>query len=133
MKVIIIKDTVSIKATPSDIFHWFEHLDERYISWHPAHVSCRYLKKQTLEAGAAFHKRYNSWPGVRGSFQFLENEGGADVYAEVRIGWSLPFIGKFISLAYIPCIHQQAVSRSSWHARGRRLAKLKIDALLDTD
>ncbi len=120
--MIIIKDTVSIKATPSDIFHWFEHLDEHYISWHPAHVSCRYLKKQTLEAGAVLyaeeylhgklHKfklyikdiipgqgfQYRITPGVQGSFQFLENEGGADVYAEVRIGWSLPFIGKFIDI-----------------------------------
>ena len=37
-------------------------------------------------------------PGIHGSFRFLENEEGVDVHAEVRIGWNLPFIGRFIDI-----------------------------------
>ena len=118
--MIVIQDTVSIKATSPDVFHWFEHLDEHYLSWHPSHVSCCYLKKQALELGAVLyaeeylhgklHKlkfhitnvipnqefQYRIMPGIHGGFRFLENEEGVDVHAEVRIGWNLSFIGRFI-------------------------------------
>ena len=120
--MIVIKDTVTIKATPADIFHWFEHLDEHYSSWHSSHVSCRYLKKNTLEAGAILyteeylhgklHKlklyltkvitdqelQYRVMPGIHGRFRFLESEKGVDVEAELRLGWNLPFVGGLIDV-----------------------------------
>jgi len=118
--MIVIKDTVTIKTTSSDVFNWFAHLDENYLSWHPSHVSCRYLKKNTLEVGAILyaeeylhgklHKlkfnltnvipnqgfQYRLMPGINGGFQFFENTKGVDVKAELRIGWDIPFIGAFI-------------------------------------
>ena len=120
--MIVIKDTVTIKTTPSDAFHWFENLDEHYLSWHPSHVSCCYLKKHALEPGAVLyaeeylhgklHKlkfyikdlipdqefQYRIMPGIHGRFWFLENEEGVDVQAEVRIGWDSPFVGRFIDI-----------------------------------
>ncbi len=120
--MIVIQDTVTIKTTPADVFHWFEHLDEHYLSWHPCHVSCRYLKKHRLEVGAVLyaeeylhdklHKlkfnltevvpdqefQYRVMPGIRGGFQFLENIKGVDVKAELQIGWDIPFIGAFIDM-----------------------------------
>ena len=120
--MIVIQDTVTIKTTPADVFHWFEHLDEHYLSWHPSHVSCCYLKKHTLEVGAILyaeeylhgklHKlkfnltnvipnqefQYRVMPGICGGFQFLENINGVDVIAELRIGWNIPFIGAFIDM-----------------------------------
>ena len=120
--MIVIKDTVTIKTTASDVFHWFEHLDEHYVSWHPSHVSCCYLKKHALEVGAILyaeeylhgklHKlkfnltkvipnqefQYRVMPGVRGGFQFLENIKGVNVKAELQIGCDIPFIGTFIDM-----------------------------------
>ena len=120
--MIVIKDTVTIKTTPSDIFHWFEHLDEHYLSWHPSHVSSSYLKKNTLEVGAILyaeeylhgklHKlkfyitkvipnqefKYRVIPGISGGFRFLESKKGVDVEAELRLGWNFPFIGGLIDV-----------------------------------
>ena len=120
--MIVIKDTVTIDVTPSDAFNWFEHLDENYLSWHPSHVSCRYLTKQTLEAGAILyaeeylhgklHKlkfiltnvipnhefQYRVLPGVHGGFRFLENKKGVDFEAKLQIGWDIPFVGTFIDM-----------------------------------
>ena len=122
--MIVIKDTVTIKTAPSDVFQWFEHLDENYVSWHPSHISCCYLKKHTLEAGAILyaeeylhgkpHKlkfyltrvipnqefQYRVIPGVRGGFSFLESEKGVEFKAELRIGWDFPFVGRFVDIIF---------------------------------
>jgi hypothetical protein len=53
--MLVIRDTVSIDATASDVFHWFEHIDENYLAWHPSHVSCRYVKGQGLKEGVVIY------------------------------------------------------------------------------
>lgn len=124
--MIVLKDSVTIKTTPAEVFNWFEHLDEHYLAWHPSHVSCRYLKKHTLETGAVLcieetlhgklHKlhfhitgviphqgfTYRVKPGVRGGFLFLEheleNEEGVDVEAKILIGCNIPLVCHFVDL-----------------------------------
>jgi len=41
--LIVLRDTVEIKAAPEQIFNFFVHFKENFHAWHPDHVECRYL------------------------------------------------------------------------------------------
>ena len=41
--MIVLRDTVEIKAAPEQIFNFFVHFRDNFHAWHPDHVECRYL------------------------------------------------------------------------------------------
>ena len=41
--MIVMRDTVEIKAPPEPIFEFFVHFKENFYAWHSDHVECRYL------------------------------------------------------------------------------------------
>jgi len=51
----ILKESIEIKTTPENIFEWFAHLDKNYVSWHPGHVDCRFLKGMTFKEGTILY------------------------------------------------------------------------------
>jgi hypothetical protein len=52
--MIVLRDTVEIKASPEQIFVFFLHFKENFHAWHPDHVECRYLTEAPLSEGANF-------------------------------------------------------------------------------
>ena len=38
--MVILKDSIEIRAKPDKIFHWLKNLDKNYKEWHPDHVKC---------------------------------------------------------------------------------------------
>lgn len=53
--MITLRDSVEIRTTPEKVFEWFMHFDENYVSWHPDHVKCSYLKGKQFEEGSVLY------------------------------------------------------------------------------
>ena len=53
--MITLRDTITIAATPEEIFDFFIHLRENYDAWHPDHVRCWYREKGPLGEGSVFY------------------------------------------------------------------------------
>lgn len=118
--MIVLRDCVEIEAPPSRVFEWFRHLEENYRSWHPAHVSCRYLHGGELQKGSVLYAEeylhgklhrlklsltkvvpnrefgYRILPGLLGGFRMRPTNHGTEMVAEVVIGWPIPLIGALV-------------------------------------
>lgn len=52
----ILQDTVEVHASPSDVFAFFEGMDNaRYLGWHPDHKVFRWTRGKGLKVGNAFY------------------------------------------------------------------------------
>jgi hypothetical protein len=52
----ILRDTVEIHASPSDVFAFFEDMDNaRYLDWHPDHKIFRWTRGKGLAVGNEFY------------------------------------------------------------------------------
>ncbi len=118
-----LRDVVEIEASSERVFDWFRHLEDNYCSWHPAHVSCSYVRGRALEDGSVLYAeeyldgrlhrlkftltevgagrefKYRVRPGVRGRFRMRPTEGGTELVAEIFLGWSIPLIGALLDAA----------------------------------
>lgn len=118
--MLILRDVVEIETSPERIFDWFRHLDDNYLSWHPAHVSCAYIGGDDLEAGSVLrveeylhgrlHRlkltltevqparelKYRILPGVSGGFRMTPAGRGTELVAELFLGLSIPFLGTLL-------------------------------------
>lgn len=118
--MIILSDRIEIDAPPSRVFQWFRQLQENYRSWHPDHVSCRYLRGGDLQKGSVFYVEeylhgklhhlkfsvtnvvpnqefsYRILPGLRGGFRMRPTNRGTELVAEIVIGWQTRLIGALV-------------------------------------
>lgn len=55
----ILQETTEVKASPGDVFRFFESMEENYRQWHPDHVAFRWVDGGRLEEGeqAYFEER----------------------------------------------------------------------------
>jgi uncharacterized protein YndB with AHSA1/START domain len=68
--MMILEEQTVIEASPEDVFHFFEQLDEEaYRAWHPDHVTYRLIEGERLEAGTIAY--------------FEERRGGKDIKMNV--------------------------------------------------
>lgn len=144
--MILLSDTVIIRTTPTRAFQWFEHLEENYLAWHPAHVSCRYLQGAGLKEGSVLrveeylhgklHKltfhltrvvpareiQYRIAPGLRGGFRFKPTTEGVELGAEIRLGWQIPIMGVLVDLLLKVFFYRQLQAlRQHMHEEGLNL------------
>jgi hypothetical protein len=55
-ETMILRDTVEVYATPSDVFAFFEDMDTaRYLAWHPDHKVFRWTRGKGLKVGNEFY------------------------------------------------------------------------------
>lgn len=47
----ILRETVSIDASPEDIFRFFDRMEEHYLAWHPDHVLFRWVEGRGVASG----------------------------------------------------------------------------------
>ena len=116
--MILLEDTVDIKASPEQVFEWLDHLPENYLAWHPDHVACRYLKgSSVLETGSILYVEeylhgqlhrlklrttkvipevrleYKAGIGIAGAFE-VKSQGSTVLFkAEILLGTNLPGMG----------------------------------------
>ncbi len=50
-----LRDTTWIRATPEQVFTFFEHMHEQYLDWHPDHRLFRWEDGQGLREGVVFY------------------------------------------------------------------------------
>jgi len=53
--MIVLRDTVEIRASPEQIFDFFVHFKENFHAWHPDRVECRYLTSGPLREGSVIY------------------------------------------------------------------------------
>ena len=53
--MIVLRDTVEIRASPEQIFEFLAHFKENVHAWHPDHVECRYLTYDPLGEGSVIY------------------------------------------------------------------------------
>ena len=116
--MIVLRDTVEIKASPEQIFEFFVHFKENFHAWHPDHVECRYLTDGPLEEGSIIyieeylhgelHKlklhitkiqlnsriEYKTFLGTKGIFIIEQVKTGTLFTAEMHMGTTIPLLGK---------------------------------------
>jgi len=118
--MIVLRDTIEIKASPEQIFQWFAHFKANYLSWHPDHVECRYLTEGSLREGSVIyieeylhrklHKlklriteiepnsriEYKTFLSTKGVF-IIEPRGDNSLFtAEIYLGTNIPLLGKLV-------------------------------------
>ncbi len=121
--MLILDDTVELRAQPSEVYDWFRNLPMHYRDWHPDHVSCRYIKGNPLEVGSVLcieeylHGRlhrlrlrltsiepnvcigYRIAPALHGGFRLTPTGSGTRVEAKLYLGWNTPGIGQIVDFA----------------------------------
>jgi len=90
--MIVLTDSIEIRATPDKSFQWFKNLKEKadYQSWHPDHVDARWTKGEPFEKGSiAWFKEYIH--GQLYTFTFLCTRAVPDRMIEYRalFPWSI--------------------------------------------
>ena len=118
--MIILRDTVEIKASPEQIFEFFVHFKENFYAWHPGHVECRYLGESPLAGGSVIyieeylhgklHKlklqitkiepnsriEYKTFLGTKGVFT-IEPRGTNTLFtAEMHMGTNIPLFSSLV-------------------------------------
>ncbi|MHA2363264.1 MAG: SRPBCC family protein [Candidatus Hodarchaeales archaeon] len=53
--MLILSDSIEIKASPEDIFNWFMNLEKNYQQWHPDHVKCELIGGNEVKEGTSFY------------------------------------------------------------------------------
>ena len=138
--MLILRDTVGIRATPERVFDWLAHFEDNYASWHPDHVSCRHASGPRFAPGAVYrieeylHGRlhrltmrvtrmvpnreisYRIAPGFRGAFRVIPQESGVLFVAELAMGWSVPVLGPMLD-ALLGCLLSRRLAALEQHIR----------------
>ena len=65
--------SIKIKTSPDKIFEWFGDLPVYYRSWHPEHVTARWIKKFEEGVGTVFYAE-QKLDGDRGGYIFTVTE-----------------------------------------------------------
>jgi hypothetical protein len=55
LKMITLRDSIEIEATPQKILDWLVRFEENYKAWHPDHVECYWLKGKPAEEGSILY------------------------------------------------------------------------------
>ena len=122
--MILLKNSIEIHTTASEVFTWLESMPQEYRSWHPDHVACNILHGSMLEVGSKIeceeylHGKLHSMrfhitkvvPGRRvefviermgsGAFEVQANNDTVRFMAEVDIGSDSPIIGSLFDFIF---------------------------------
>ncbi|MFC4436405.1 MULTISPECIES: SRPBCC family protein [Natrialbaceae] len=47
----LLEETTGMKASPREVYHFFEKMEENYERWHPDHITFRWVNGGALEEG----------------------------------------------------------------------------------
>lgn len=151
--MLILKDTVELRAQPNEVYDWFQNLPANYRDWHSDHVSCRYIKGNQFDSGSVLyveeylhgrlHKlriklmsiepgkgfQYRIAPGLRGAIRCTPISSGTMLEAMICIGWNAPGIGPVVDfLVKILFEARLAELLVHMHEEGQNLIRL-IDGI----
>jgi hypothetical protein len=118
--MITLRDTISIAATPEEIFDFFIHFRENFKAWHPDHVRCWYAEEGPLAEGSVFYVEeylgaelltlqfqvtrlveysrieYKVSRVASGAFLMERHDSGTLFTAEIYFGMAAPVLGSLL-------------------------------------
>jgi hypothetical protein len=118
--MITLRDTISIAATPEEIFDFFIHFRENFKAWHPDHVRCWYAEEGLLVEGSVFYVEeyvgaelltlqfqvtrlveysrieYKVSRVASGAFLMERHDSNTSFTAEIHFGTKAPVIGSLM-------------------------------------
>ncbi len=121
--MIRLRDSITIRTTPEQLFNWLESMPQEYGSWHPDHVSYQVLSGSMQQVGSQveckeyLHGKLHSMrfrltkldPGRRmeyeiaalgkGAFEVIPKGEEVEFVAEVDLGSEAPLIGRVADAA----------------------------------
>ncbi len=147
--MLVLEDTVELRAQPDEVYDWFRHLTENYRDWHPDHIACRYVKGSSFEVGSVLYVKerlhgrlhklnfklastvpgqsfsYGIAPGLHGRVVTTPTTSGTTLKATIYIGWNAPIVGAAIDFI-VKRLFGAKLSDLQIHMReeGQNLAKL---------
>ena len=146
--MIRLEESIIIDVPATRVWSWLSDLPRHYREWHPAHLSCRYVRGERLETGSVLqieehlHGKPHSLTlcatavipnrllqyagrGFRGAFELESTNGGTSFTASLECGWRIPFIGRFIdAVARRALGNRLAALRRHMEEEGRNLKRL---------
>jgi hypothetical protein len=151
--MIVLRDQIEIKVSPEQIFDWLCRLEENYQTWHPAHVSCRFLTGGPLQEGTIIyceeylhgdlHKLkfratkvvpnsrldYQIAPGMQGSF-VIEPHGVCSLFtADIYLGFRFPLLGwLFDKIAWVLLSNRVVLLKQHMAEEGKNLKNILENA-----
>ncbi|WP_231554216.1 hypothetical protein [Halobellus rufus] len=48
----LLEETTEVKASPRDVFRFFETMEANYLRWHPDHIAFRWIDGAGLNVGS---------------------------------------------------------------------------------
>jgi len=143
-----LQDSVFIEAPPARVWAWLGDLPLHYREWHPAHVSCRYERGESLQVGTVLyveeslhgrvHKlhlrateiesghllRYET-RAFKGAFVVEPVDEGTNFTAQVSFGTRAPLVGGALdALLRRAMSGRLAAFRTHMHEEGQNLKRL---------
>lgn len=119
--MIRLRDSIFIHVPPERVWAWLIELPAHYREWHPAHVTCRYVRGTSLQVGAILYveeqlhervhrlrlratdvvagrmMRYRNH-GFAGAFLLEPANGGTSFTAELDFGIRTPVLGYLVDV-----------------------------------
>jgi len=143
-----LQDSVFIEAPPERVWAWLSDLPVHYREWHPAHISCRYERGESLQVGTILyveeslhgrvHKlhlratevvaghllRYET-PAFAGAFVLEPVGDGTSFTAQLSFGARAPLVeGALDALLRRMLSGRLAAFRTHMHEEGENLKRL---------
>ena len=146
--MIELRDSIAIDVAPARVWEWLRQLPHHYREWHPAHLSCRYERGESLAVGTVLdveedlhgrrHRlrlratevvpgrlvRYRDH-GFSGAFLIEPDGAGSRFTAELRFGVRVPVVGRALDwLARRLLARQLAAIQAHMREEGANLKRL---------
>lgn len=147
--MIKLRDSITMQATPEQLFKWLELMPQEYVSWHPDHVAYRVIKGSMLQPGSEIeckeylHGQLHTLrfrltkvdPGRRmeykivglgrGAFDIVPKGGEIEFVAELELGSDLPILGSLIDTVFRLLLrHRLEAMRAHMNEEGQSLKKI---------
>ena len=146
--MIELQDSVYVAAPPERVWAWLSDLPVHYREWHPAHVSCRYERGESLQVGTILyveeylHGRLHKLhlratavePGhllryvtraFRGAFVVEPVGEGTSFTAQLSFGTRTPLVGGALDALLRSVLSARLTAfRTHMHEEGENLKRL---------
>lgn len=128
----ILEETTEMEASPNDVYHFFETMEENYTRWHPDHITFRWIDNRGLATGSRAY--FEEWiAGKRRTKTVRFTRVEPDRYIEFKptsllIGLLMPHISFTITPRPEGCLLTQRIKVRTGPI-GARLNRREFDAV----
>ena len=128
----ILEAETHIRANPEDIFTFFREMEQNYQTWHPNHISFRWVEGEPLEQGTrAYFEEEIGGTVMKKTVKYVTVETNRHIELKPTsrvMGFFLPFITFTIEPKSDGCVFTQQIKVRTGPI-GKRLNRDEFDAV----